>query len=51
MESIPSKDRTMHEVDNLSYLDQFITFTFFDRSIHIHIRISIQETKYFETAL
>jgi hypothetical protein len=40
IEPNPSKDRAMHEGDNLSFLDEFIQFIFFvDSSIHIRIFI------------
>jgi hypothetical protein len=45
IEPNPSKDRAMHEGDNLSFWDEFVKFT----SIHIHI--FKQVPKYLATGL
>jgi hypothetical protein len=45
IEPNPSKDRAMHEGDNPSFCDEFVTFTF------IHIRIFKQVPKYLATVL
>jgi hypothetical protein len=50
IEPTPSKDRAMHEGDNLSFWDEFIKFTFFIDSC-IYIRIFKQVPKYLATGL
>jgi hypothetical protein len=52
IEPNPSKDRTMYEGDNPSFLDEFIKICFFlDSSIHIHIFKQVPKYMYLATGL